>query len=126
MNQNIKLVLPVTLCMKSSLLTQHIHFAGKEDQELTLDPFIKKVAKKIPHKWRMVGLSLGISQNLLDAIEEKHAGLGKLGSFVEVFSYWRRQQEVPLTWKALAVSLESSIVNEHDLAQQLRKEFMIT
>ena len=100
--------------------------SDKEEKEPTLDPFIKRVAKKIPHKWRIVGSSLGIGQDLLDTIEEKHAGLGKLGSFVEVFSYWRRQPQVPFTWKALAASLESSIVNEHELAQQLREELMIT
>lgn len=100
--------------------------SDNEGREPSLDPFIKKVAKKIPHKWRIVGSSLGIGQDLLDAIEEKHAGLGKLGSFVEVFSYWRRQSKVPFTWKALTTSLEGSLVGERELAQQLREDLMIT
>ena len=87
--------------------------------------FMETVASKIPSKWKRVGVSLGIDQSQLDAINMHRLG-DPLECFSDVFTCWQQQStpQSPANWAALGTVLRSNYVGENILGDSIQNEFM--
>ena len=79
---------------------------------------METVASKIPSKWKIVGLSLGIDQSQLDAIN-MHRLASPLECFSDVFTYWESNPQRPTTWNTLLGVLRSNSVGEKTLSDSI-------
>ena len=93
---------------------------------LTEGTFCNEIASEIPTKWRLLGISLHISTEMLDGFEKKH-GSNLIQCFLEVFKSWREANSLsaPFTSSALVQALQRNFVGEDTLAAQLRKIYSI-
>ena len=91
---------------------------------VSLFEFNEYVASKIPNKWRRVGVALGLSQALIDAIDDRHRG-EFFKCFSDVFKYWQSEStpERPANWATLISVLRSNTVGEEALAEYIRVHF---
>ena len=92
---------------------------------VSLLQFTECVASKIPDKWRRVGVALGLSQALINAIDDHHRG-EFFKCFSDVFKYWQNEStpERPANWATLINVLQSHIVEEKALAAQIQSTFI--
>ena len=92
---------------------------------VSLFQFMEAVASKIPAKWRIVGVSLGISTSILDGIE-KHRRGNCLECFSDVFTCWQQQStpQSPANWTALVNVLRSNSVGEEELSDTIQNTCM--
>ena len=66
----------------------------------------------------MVGLALGIKQDQLNAISEKHKNV--ILCYSEVFTVWEKTvAPADFTWATIVEALESPIVEENKLARDI-------
>ena len=72
-------------------------------------------------KWFNIGLKLRLPLGTLDSI--KFQQLDAPTSMHKMLSNWLKQTDPPPTWEALADALESRIIGEPKLAQQLRSKY---
>ena len=88
---------------------------------VSLFQFNEYVASKIPDKWRQVGVALGLSQALINAIDDCHRG-EFFKCFSDVFKYWQSEStpERPANWATLISVLRSSTVGEKVLAEHIQ------
>ena len=88
---------------------------------VSLFQFNEYVASNIPHKWRRVGVALGLSQALIDAIDDRHRG-EFFRCFSDVFKYWQSEStpERPANWATLISVLQSNTVGEEALAEHIQ------
>ena len=86
--------------------------------------FMEAVASKISAKWKRVGVSLGIEQNDLDAIDQHRRG-DPLDCFSDVFTCWQQQStlESPADWATLVTVLRSNFVGEEELSYTIQKTY---
>ena len=89
--------------------------------------FMESVASKIPAKWKRVGVSLGIDQSQLDAIN-MHRLADPLECFSDVFTCWQQQStphvQSPANWATLVTVLRSNYVGEEELSDNIQNTFM--
>ena len=73
----------------------------------------------VKYKWWDIGLKLRVPYHKLKEFE------GERNPFVEVMNYWlnRNIKDVPVTWRSIVTVLESSSVNERDLAKAIMKKY---
>ena len=92
---------------------------------VSLFEFNKYVATKIPSKWKRVGVSLGLRQSQIDAIEYHHRK-ELLECFSDVFKYWQNEStpERPANWATLISVLQSNTVGEEALAEHIQSTLM--
>ena len=83
------------------------------------------VASKIPSKWKRVGVSLGIEQSQLDAIN-MHRLADPLECFSDVFTCWQQQStpQSPANWATLVAVLRSNSVAEEALADIVHSTYV--
>ena len=106
------------------MVLYYYHYVG-DIEEVSLFQFMESVAIKIPSKWKVVGLALGLSQSQIDDIEKERSA-DPLGCFSDVFRH--RQQlsppQQPMSWTTLTTVLCSESVGETGLADSLRESFI--
>ena len=78
----------------------------------------------VSHKWYDLGLKLRLPLGALDSIKYQH--LDAPTSMREMLTSWLKKVDPPPTWEALANALESRVVGEPQLAQQLRSKYCTT
>ena len=88
---------------------------------VSLFQFNEYVASKIPDKWRRVGVVMGLSQALINAIDDRYRG-EFFKCFSDVFKYWQSKStpERPANWATLISVLRSSTVGEEALAEHIQ------
>ena len=87
---------------------------------------MEAVGSKIPAKWRRVGVSLGISMEVLNGFDQQRHG-DPIACFEDVFTYWHAQQQPTLkslNWKTIVTVLRSNYVGENNLSCTIEKEFL--
>ena len=72
-----------------------------------------------------MGVSLGMYQSQLDAIDQHRRG-DRLECFSDVFTYWQQQStpQSPANWATLVAVLRSNYVGEEELADTIQNTFM--
>ena len=86
----------------------------------------EEVARTVQHKWRLIGLQLGIDGEYLDGITEEFAtdNDNSVQCSSELFRRWANNEisaECPLMWGKLIEILDGSLVREFALARELEK-----
>ena len=76
------------------------------------------IVSQIPLKWYEFGSALAITPPQMEEIKENHPSNGNR-AFADVIQIWQTEKTRPFTWETLMMVLESSTVNEPQLAQQL-------
>ena len=105
-------------CAFSSIIILLCVYTG---DVVSLFQFNECVASKIPNKWRRVGVALGLSQALIDAIDDHHRG-EFFKCFSDIFKYWQNEStpERPANWATLISVLRSNTVGEEALAEHIQ------
>ena len=87
--------------------------------------FMEAIASKIPSKWERVGVSLGIDQSQLDAIDMHRRG-NPLKCFSDVFTCWQQQStpQSPANWATLVTVLRSNYVGEEELSDTIQNTYI--
>ena len=83
----------------------------------------EEVAHTVQHKWRLIGLQLGIDGKYLDGIAEEFSPNDAQCSS-ELFRQWATNElsaDCPLMWGNLFEILGGSLVRETTLARELEK-----
>ena len=71
----------------------------------------------------LFGIQLGLDQRQLDLIEQKRPiGRDQHLCFSAVFTEWKERMASPYLWSTIITALESELIGENRLAQDLRKE----
>ena len=79
------------------------------------------IAHQVRHKWRLIGIHLGVDQAELEQITDECSGDDSLGCS-ELFRKWSTQEvstSSPFTWKRVIEALDSGVVRESSLAREL-------
>lgn len=80
-----------------------------------LPDLMNEVAAKIPHKWREVGIQLGVEYDKLQSTPPDSCNW----VFATVFTTWKCCMKKDYTWAILIKVLKTPAVNEPKLAQKL-------
>lgn len=73
-------------------------------------------------KWKEIAIELELSSTEIDRIAmECRDSIQEC--FRRVFDRWQRDSRRPFTWDTIIAVLESQVVSENTLAQQLREKF---
>ena len=83
----------------------------------TLVDFLENVATRIPAKWRMFGIALNISSQVLDGFDQRYRG-DQMQCYEAVFQLWQNQSKFP-RWESLLKILQTRLLNESALASEL-------
>ena len=78
------------------------------------------------HKWRLIGMYLGVDQAELDQISHD-CGSDNYFSSSELFQKWAAQEistSCPFTWKGVIEALDNDAVKESSLARQLESKHL--
>lgn len=76
-----------------------------------------KVASEAQDKWNLIGIELGIKQNVLNGIaRQEHER--PLECYTEMFDRWERNNNprAPFLWSTILKALRSPTVKENNLA----------
>ena len=111
------------MCCCMPLLNKYLAVCAGTDT-VSRFQFMETVASKIPSKWKRVGISLGIDQSQLDAINMHRLG-DPLECFSDVFTCWQQQStpQSPANWAALVAVLRSNYVGEEELSNTINDMF---
>ena len=85
----------------------------------------EEVAHTVQHKWRLIGLQLGIDGEYLEGIAEEFAPDNYVQCSSELFRRWANNElsaDCPLMWGKLIEILDGSLVREFALARELEKK----
>ena len=99
---------------------------------ISLDPIYEvpteeereEVACTVQHKWRLIGLQLGIEADCLDGIAEEFSPDNDAQCSSELFRRWATNKlsaDCPFMWGKLIEILDGSLVRESTLARELEK-----
>jgi len=83
---------------------------------VTLAKLLNLVAARIPSKWKEFGILLNIPSEELEAYPSHHC----TECFTRVFVKWKSNNSPDYTWETVINNLESPIINEKRLAQEIR------
>ena len=96
----------------------------KEDGVLTEADIPQLVEKlhDVCHKWKMIGIQLGLPLPKIDAMSQKYHGRDCAEIFCHVLQEWMKccVDRAPPTWAILLDVLKSKTVGECSLAEELR------
>ena len=79
------------------------------------------IAQQVRHKWRLIGMRLGVDQAELEQITHECSGDHSL-CCSELFRKWSTQEvstSSPFTWKGVIEALDNDVVRESSLAREL-------
>ena len=77
-----------------------------------------KLLVPIAHKWYLVGIALEVRDGVLMSQRDSNdSNLTKLSSVIQ---FWMDTQSTPVTWETVIFAVESPIVNNMKLADELR------
>ena len=96
-----------------------------DSDRVSLFQFMETVASKIPDKWYIVGVALGLSSSQLNAISV-HRLANPLICFSDVYEHWQQMStpQQPSNWSSLVTALNSDLVAEKVLARFIEDNFM--
>ena len=80
---------------------------------------MNEVASKVSAKWKEISIQLELTLNDQKCFTDATSG-DPNQCFSFVFNVWRNRATRPYTWSTVIQALESSAVNEVQLAQELR------
>ena len=84
----------------------------------------EEIAHTVQHKWRLIGLQLGIDEKYLDGIAEDFSPDNHAQCSFELFRRWATNElsaDYPFMWDKLIEILDGSLVQETTLARELEK-----
>ena len=87
------------------------------------DKDIAHISQQVAHKWRQIGLQLGVHSTELDQISSSDNFL----CCSELFRKWAAGEvtaSCPFTWKGVIDTLDSSLVRESSLARDLESTYL--
>ena len=85
------------------------------------DDDIARLSQRVAHKWRLVGLELGVDPAELDRIASE-CGSDQSLCCSELFRKWSAREitaSCPFTWEGVIETLDSESVKESSLARSL-------
>ena len=91
------------------------------------DQYIALISQQVAHKWRLVGLDLGIPPSELDQIASECGSDDQSLCCSELFRKWSAGEitaSCPFTWKGVIETLDSSTVRESSLARDLESKYL--
>ena len=77
------------------------------------------IAARANEKWKVVGLQLKLSLQLLNSIDEKYKQT--VLCYAEMFQVWKNNGDPPFTWGTIIDALKAPIVGEAQLATELQE-----
>ena len=80
-----------------------------------------RVAAVIPHQWKKVAVQLELTKGEIKTIQKDEDE--SFDRFMAVIYQWKQSLRRPFTWATLVSALQSSSVNEVQLANELHREF---
>ena len=83
-------------------------------------PFLHHELHQVSHKWYYLGVQLQIPVGTLNRILENYQMNKRL---LEMLTVWLQSTHPPPTWSVLTEALESPLVGERPLAQQLKDNY---
>ena len=83
---------------------------------------MNEVAAKIPSKWRVVGLQLGLKHGELDGIAANCSN-DTSHCYSKVFEHWKNSKTCPYTWLTIVDVLQALSVNEERLADEIKSKY---
>ena len=104
----------VSLCQYFCIHTAKVHGVPSMKD-------ILQISQQVAHKWRLVGLQLGVHQAELDQIDYD-CGSDQSQCYSELFRKWAAGEvtaSCPFTWRGVIETLDSSTVKESFLARRL-------
>ena len=98
-----------------------VAFAGFPEPELI--HLLEVVGVDLQARWRIVGLTLGLNQSTLDAIQQTYRGSvdSELECMTRVFSTWHDGATSEYSWKKLAEAMCSPLLNKQGLLQEMHE-----
>ena len=112
-------------CVRYELHYEYPGLLPELSSEPSFPDLMNEVAAFIPHKWRQVGIQLGVSHN--DLVSFASVSIGDPDRcFMAVFSAWKNCAAINYTWHTLIKALEAPIVGENRLARELRTKLTRT
>ena len=76
----------------------------------------------VNHKWYDIGLRLGVDYGTLESIKHQYPQ-DMSTSMREMLARWLKRIDPLATWETLATVLQSRIIGEATLAQQLKSKY---
>ena len=73
----------------------------------------------VSYKWREIGLSLVLTPDAVDAIDE--CSDNDEQKLVDIILLWEESKTRPFTWDSLLIVLNSTMVDERPLAEQIKR-----
>ena len=103
-------------------LIMHVFFyAAKIYNRVPTEKQRNLIAELVKHKWRLIGIHLGVDQAELEQItHDCHGDDSRCSS--ELFRKWAAEEvskSCPFTWKGLIEALDNDVVKESSLARDL-------
>ena len=91
-----------------------------------LQVLMEAVAAKVPAKWRLIGIQLGVPVEVLDAIQLQVAGRPNpiMDAFELMLGKWKSLCPLQYTWSTIINALETSSVGAVDVATELRTKYL--
>ena len=80
---------------------------------------LNMIAARANEKWKVVGLQLKLSLQLLNSIDEKYKQT--VLCYAEMFQVWKNNGDPPFTWGTIIDALKAPIVGEAQLATELQE-----
>ena len=90
------------------------------------DEDIAQISQQVAHKWRLIGLQLGVDPAELDQIAYE-CGSDHSQCCSVLFSKWAAGEvtaSCPFTWKGVIETLDNSLVRESFLARSLESTYL--
>ena len=87
--------------------------------------FTDHVVTKISSRWTQFGISLGLSQALIDAFAKQHSS-DHTAIFAAIYQEWEKEERIlkfPLTWGGIVDLLSTRAMDEVDLADKIKDQF---
>ena len=85
-----------------------------------MSDLMSQVAVKLPHKWFRVGIQLKVDPASLMSCETQFMH-DPMRCYTSVFVEWKRDHKLPYTWATIIGALESNVVTEVAVANEVRE-----
>ena len=76
----------------------------------------------VKHKYHLIGIQLGVQDDMIKQIEEDHTGCDR--RFSEVLSKWLNRNGDPISWDSVVSAVESPSVADKKLGETLREKYI--
>ena len=112
-----KVYIAVSFKMSSSCVGLGKKYVGL-GSEPELSDLMNEVASKVPAKWKIISIQLGLTvadQHCITALTSSDP----IQCFTSVFTIWRNRATKPYTWSTIIEALKAPSVDEVRLAQEV-------